>query len=51
MVLELPELYELAKPGGKSMMKRDRQSKTHMNQPRMILRMISRTMPRMRTLI
>ena len=41
MVLELLALYELAKPGGKLIMKRDRESRAHMNWPR--------TMPRMTT--
>jgi len=34
MVLELLALYEPAKPGGKSMMKKDRESKAHINRPR-----------------
>jgi len=45
MVLELLVLYELAKPGGKSMMKIDRESKAGINRLRMRLRM----RPRMRT--
>ena len=31
MVLELLALYELAKPGGKLIIKRDRESKAHIN--------------------
>src|SRR6266480_2574756 len=45
MVLELPALYELAKPGGKSMMKTDRESKACMNRPRMIPRMMPWMIP------
>src|SRR5579871_1161352 len=37
-VLELLGLYELAKPGGKSMMKRDRESKAHKHWLRMMPR-------------
>jgi len=39
MVLELLALYELAKPGGKLMMKRDRESKAYISWLRMRLRM------------
>src|SRR2546423_921012 len=46
MVLELLVLYELAKPGGKSMMKTDRESKAYRNWPRMMPRMIPRMIPR-----
>jgi len=42
IVLELLALYELAKPGGKSMMKRDRESRAYMNWPRMMPRMTTR---------
>jgi len=51
MVLELPALYELAKPGGKSIMKTGRESKAYMNRPRMIPRMMPRMIPRIRTLV
>ncbi len=37
--LELLALYELAKPGGKLMLKRDRQSKAYINRLRIRLRM------------
>ncbi len=39
MVLELLALYELAKPGGKLIMKRDRESKAYISWLRMRLRM------------
>ena len=49
MVLELLVLYELAKPRGKSMMKRDRESKAYINwlRKRLIMRLMMRM--RMRT--
>ncbi len=40
IVLELPALYELAKPGGKLIMKTDRKSKAYINRPKMMPRMI-----------
>jgi len=53
VVLELLVLYKLAKPGGKLMMKEDREHKDYMNQPRMMPRMMLRMMlwmmPWMRT--
>jgi len=48
MVLEPLVLYELAKPGGKLMMKRDKESKTYINWFRMRLRMRLRIRLRMR---
>jgi len=51
MVLELPALYELAKPGGKSMMKIGRESKAYMNRPRMMPWMMPWMILRMRTLV
>jgi len=49
MVLELLALYELAKPRGKLMMKRDRESKAYINLLRIRLRMRLRMRPRIRT--
>jgi len=46
IVLELLALYELAKPGGKLIIKRDRESKAYINWLRMRLRM--RLMMRLR---
>jgi len=42
MVLELLALYKLAKPGGKLMMKTDRESKAHINWPRIRTRIRTR---------
>ena len=49
VVLELPALYELAKPGGKLMIIRDRESKAYINwlRKRLIMRLMMRM--RMRT--
>ena len=48
IVLELLELYELAKPEGKLMIKRDRESKAYINRLRMRLRIRLRMRLRMR---
>ena len=42
IVLELLALYELAKPGGKLIMKTDRESKARINWPRIRTRMRTR---------
>ena len=48
MVLELLVLYELAKPGGKLIMKRDKESKTRINWLSIRLRIRMRVRLRMR---
>ena len=48
MVLELLVLYELAKPGGKLMMKRDKESKAYINWLRTRLRVRLRMRLRIR---
>ncbi len=49
MVLELLAPCELAKPGEKSIMKKDRESKARVNWSRMRIRIRLRMRPRMRT--